>query len=248
MTRRFFRLAIASGVLSLIFAATAAAQDFQKSYKLGAGGQIRIGTVSGDVTVTGYDGGEVIVKGFKEGPDSDQLDFEDRSAADRVDVGARYPKNCNCQASIRFEVQVPRSVKYDFDRIASVSGSVEVRNVSGRIHANSVSGNVAVQDVVGSVNAKSVSGNVEVDINRLDGATDDMKFSSVSGNVNVRMPGEVDADVEMSSLSGGIKTDFPIEVTKEQYGPRTSARGRLGNGSRRLHLSSVSGSLSLRRS
>lgn len=248
MTKRFFRLAIAAGLLSLIFAATGAAQDFQKSYKIAAGGQIHIGNVSGDVIVNGYDGDAVIVKGIKEGPDSDRLDVEDRSSEGRIEIGVRYPRNCNCEASIRFEVRVPRSVKYDFDHISSVSGDVEVSNVSGRIHANSVSGQVKVHDVNGSVTAKSVSGNVEVEIRRLDGTTDDMKFSSVSGNVEVQMPSEIDADVDMSSLSGGIKTDFPIEVTKERYGPRTSARGKLGNGSRRLQMSSVSGSLSLRRS
>src|SRR5205085_4854773 len=160
MIRRFFRLAIASGILSLIIAATVAAQDFHKSYKLGAGGQIHIGNVSGNVIVTGYDGDAVIVKGIKEGPDSDRLDVEDRSSEGRVEIGVHYPRNCNCQASIRFEVQVPRSVKYDFDHISSVSGEVEVSNVSGRIHASSVSGQVKVHDVSGSVTAKSVSGDV----------------------------------------------------------------------------------------
>lgn len=248
MTKRFTHLVIASGILSLILAATAAAQDFQKSYRVAAGGQIHIGNVSGDVIVSGYDGDAVMVKGFKEGADRDRLDVEDRSGEGRVDIGVRYPRNCNCEASIRFEVQVPRSIKYDFDRVSSVSGNVEVSQVSGRIHATSVSGQVRVHDVSGSVSAKSVSGNVEVEIRRLDGASDDMKFSSVSGNVDVSMPAEIDADVDMSSLSGGIKTDFPIEVTKERYGPRTNARGKLGNGSRRLQMSSVSGSLSLRRS
>jgi hypothetical protein len=135
MTKRFTHLVIASGILSLILAATAAAQDFQKSYRLAAGGQIHIGNVSGDVIVSGYDGDAVIVKGFKEGPDRDRLDVEDRSSEGRVEIGARYPRNCNCEASIRFEVQVPRSIKYDLDRISSVSGNVEVSQVSGRINA-----------------------------------------------------------------------------------------------------------------
>ena len=248
MTRRFFRLMIASGVLGLMFAATAAAQDFQKSYRLAGGGQIVIGNVSGDVRVSGYNGDAVIVKGFKEGEDPDRLDVEDLSSEGRVDVRVHYPKHCECQASIRFEVQVPSSIKYDFERLSSVSGNVEVSQVAGRVHATSVSGNVEVRGVSGSVNAKSVSGNVEVEISRLDGTTDDMKFSSVSGNVSVRMPSDIDADVDMSSLSGGIRTDFPIEVTRERYGPRTSARGKLGNGSRRLQMSSVSGGLTLRRS
>jgi DUF4097 and DUF4098 domain-containing protein YvlB len=92
-----------------------------------------------------------------------------------------------------------------------------------------------------------VSGNVEVDINRLEG-TDDMKFSSVSGNVNVRMPEGLDAQVSMSTLSGALDTDFPVEVKEKRYGPGRSASGRVGDGSRQLHMSSVSGNISLRHS
>jgi DUF4097 and DUF4098 domain-containing protein YvlB len=99
--------------------------------------------------------------------------------------------------------------------------------------------------VSGSVNASAVSGDVDVSINRLDG-TDDMKFSSVSGDVSVRLPSSLDAEVDMSSFSGSIKTDFPIEVRSERYGSRHWARGRLGSGSRTLHMSSVSGDLGLR--
>ena len=72
-----------------------------------------------------------------------------------------------------------------------------------------------------------------------------MKFSSVSGNVNVTLPGNLDAEVQMSSLSGSLKTDFPIEVKERRYGPGRSAQGRVGNGSRTLNVSAVSGSVSL---
>jgi DUF4097 and DUF4098 domain-containing protein YvlB len=227
-------------------AATASAQDFQKTYRIGAGGQIRIGNVSGDVIVTGYDGDSIVVTGTKKGRDRDMIEIEDRSGTANVDVGVRYPKHCNCDASIRFEVQVPRSVKYDFDHIASVSGDVKVTGVTGRLNASAVSGDVHITDVSGSVSASAVSGDVQVEINRLDGS-DDMKFNTVSGDVSVTLPGSLDADVDMSSFSGSIKTDFAIEVRSERYGSRNSARAKLGEGSRRLKMSSVSGDLSLRR-
>jgi DUF4097 and DUF4098 domain-containing protein YvlB len=108
-----------------------------------------------------------------------------------------------------------------------------------------VSGDVRVKNVSGSVSASAVSGDVEVAVDRLEGG-DDMKFSSVSGDVSVHLPSSLDADVDMSSFSGSIKTDFPIEVRTEKYGSRSSARGKLGEGSARLKMSSVSGDLSLR--
>jgi DUF4097 and DUF4098 domain-containing protein YvlB len=245
MDRKLFRFSIAIMLAGFALAVTASAQDFQKTYRIGAGGQIRIGNVSGDVIVTGYDGDSVVVTGTKKGRDRDMIEVEDRSGTANVDVGVRYPKNCNCDASIRFEVQVPRSVNYNFDQISSVSGDVRVTGVNGKLHASAVSGDVHVTDVSGSVSASAVSGDVKVEINRLDGS-DDMKFNTVSGDVNVMLPGNLDADVDMSSFSGSIKTDFAIEVRSERYGSRNTARAKLGEGTRRLKMSSVSGDLSLR--
>lgn len=245
MNRRLFRFSVAAMLAGFALAATASAQDFQKTYRINAGGQIRIGNVSGDVIVTGYDGDSIVVTGTKKGRDRDMIEIEDRSGTANVDVGVRYPKHCNCDTSIRFEVQVPRSVKYDFDHIASVSGDVQVTGVTGRLNASAVSGDVHIKDVSGSVSASAVSGDVQVEINRLDGS-DDMKFNTVSGDVSVMLPGSLDADVDMSSFSGSIKTDFAIEVRSERYGSRNSARAKLGEGSRRLKMSSVSGDLSLR--
>jgi DUF4097 and DUF4098 domain-containing protein YvlB len=120
-----------------------------------------------------------------------------------------------------------------------------VTGVTGRLNASAVSGDVHITDVSGSVNASAVSGEVQVEISRLEGS-DDMKFNTVSGDVSVTLPGSLDADVDMSSFSGSIKTDFAIEVRSERYGSRNSARAKLGEGTRRLKMSSVSGDLSLR--
>lgn len=245
MNKKLFRFTIAIALVGFGLSATAAAQDFQKTYRIGAGGQIRIGNVSGDVIVTGYDGDSIVVTATKKGRDRDMIEIEDRSGSGNLDIGVRYPKQCNCDASLQFDVQVPRSVLYNFDQISSVSGDVRVTGVTGRLHASAVSGDVTVQDVSGTVSASAVSGDVQVVINRLDGA-DDMKFNTVSGDVNVSLPSSLDADVDMSSFSGSIKTDFAIEVRSERHGSRNSARGKLGEGSRRLKLSSVSGDISLR--
>ncbi len=244
MNKALFRLAAVLVTLGFALVGTASAQDFQKSYQIGAGGEVRIGTVSGDVIVEGYDGSAIVVTGTKRGRDIDLVEIEDRSTSGNIDITVRYPKNCNCDVSVRFDVKVPRSIAYDFDRIASVSGNVEIRGVTGKVHASAVSGDVKVRNVAGSVSASSVSGDVDVEIDRLEGA-DSMKFSSVSGDVDVRLPSSLGADISMSSFSGSVRSDFPIEIKQERYGSRNSARGKVGDGSRSLRMSSVSGSLSL---
>lgn len=263
--RSMTRLAATLCFLLSAFAAQAAAQDFQKTYRLGAGGSINIRNVSGDVNVKGYDGDAVIVNGFKEGRDRDKVEIEDNSGANNVSVGVRYARDCNCDASVRFEVQVPRNTRYEFNKISTASGNitmsalsgdmtvhtasgdVTISDVSGKINAATASGEMKVQNVRGTVTARSASGNVDVQIARLEG-TGNMEFASASGDVRVSAPADLDGNVEMASATGDVRTDFPLQVEKREYGPGERASGRLGSGARNLRISSASGNVSLLRS
>jgi len=254
------------GALALCMAAAvaASAQDFQRTYNLEAGGSVEIANVSGDINLTGYEGSAVVVNAYKEGRDREMVEVEDNSTQGRVSLRAKYPNDCrNCEASIRFEVRVPRSANLAFDKISTASGNVKaegfagrlhlstasgdvtVRGVGGEIKAASASGTVRVADTTGTVNASTASGNVEVELTRVDGSGD-MKFSSASGDVHVRMPTNIDARVSMSTVSGDIETNFPIEVKQSRYGSGSRAEGQLGNGARTLKISSASGNVSLK--
>ncbi len=238
-----------SGILTAILVglvglSSALAQDFRKDYSLGSDGLIRIANISGDVKVDAYGGNTVLVVAFKEGRDKDRVQIEDNSSSDRVDLRARYPESGNCNASVNFEVKIPQNNSYNFDRISSISGNVSIAGIKGRIRAESISGNVDVKGVSGIVSASSVSGSVNVEITRIE-ESGDMKFTSVSGNVTVKAPANLDADVEMSSVSGSLKTDFAIEVQERRYGPGRSAHGRLGSGARSMRITTVSGRVAL---
>lgn len=263
MGSRSFVQFVGALVLCAGAAVGAAAQDFQKSYNLGDGGAVEIANVSGDITLTGYEGSAVVVSAYKQGRDREQVEVEDTSTQGRVSLRAKYPENCNCDASVRFEVRVPRSANLAFDRISTASGNVRaegftgrlhlstasgdvtVRGVGGEIKAASASGTVRVADATGTVNASTASGDVEVELTRLDGAGD-LKFSSASGDVHVRMPSNLDARVSISTVSGDIETNFPIEVKHSRYGSGSRAEGQLGSGTRTLKISSASGNVSLK--
>src|SRR5262249_11831206 len=55
MNRIMSRLGLILTLVALT-SSVAAAQEFQKSYNLGAGGRISVSSISGNVSVTGYDG------------------------------------------------------------------------------------------------------------------------------------------------------------------------------------------------
>jgi len=264
MRRRLLTQTFAALVLCLGAASSAAAQDFQKSYQLGPNGSIRIENVSGNIQIAGYDGSAVTVSAFKEGRDRDQVEVEDLSTGDRVALRARYPENCRrCNASLRFEVRVPRSSRLNFDKITTASGDISATDVAGRLKLNTASGDITLQNAggeievatasgnlkvtnaSGTVSAASASGDVDVEIARLEG-TRDLRFSSASGDVRVRLPNDLDARVSLATASGNIETDFPIEVKRQEYGPGVTARGQLGSGARSLRVSTASGDVSLK--
>ncbi len=236
-------------VLTLVlFAAqitSAMAQDLHKSYTVGAGGYVRINNISGDIRITGYNGSAITVDATVEGPDRQLVTIEDLSTAGGVELGVKYPERGNTNARVEFQVLVPALVEYDFDRINSVSGNIDVTGVRGKLRLNSVSGRITAKDLTGIVSANAVSGNVDVEITRLEGRGD-MKFAAVSGNVNVVAPNTLAANIEMSTLSGALETTFPIPVEEKTYGPGRSARGVVGGRADfSLRLTTISGKVSL---
>ena len=222
----------------------ALAQDFQKTYNLPEDGQILIGNFLGDVKVTGYSGIIIDIKAYKKGPERDAIEIVDLSVGNRIELSPRYPRFHSGKTTVAFEVRVPSSIRYNFSRLSSFSGNVSVANVIGMLRAESVRGNVEVKDVRGSVSASSVSGNVSVEINQVKERSN-MRFRSISGNVVVLAPANLDALIAMSSDSGMLRTDFPIDIQERRYGPGREARGKLGAGKQVLWISSNSGRVSL---
>jgi lia operon protein LiaG len=264
MGKRLFRsslLVIACLTLSL----AASAQDFHKSYSISMDGKVRISSVSGDIIIKSYNGDSVQVTAIKTGRDRDMVEVEDLSSGNTVELKARYPEHCNCDASIRFEVMVPSEAKYDFERLSTASGDIEVTGARGTLTAKSASGDVNVtgfsgevqvatasgdiniSDVSGSVNARAASGDLNIQLARLEGSGP-MEFSTASGDVIVSLPSDLDAEVSMSTVSGTLETDFPnIEVKDRKRGSGRQAFGRLGNGSRTVKISTASGDVRLKR-
>jgi hypothetical protein len=146
--------------------------------------------------------------------------------------------------SVDFEIHVPKSNSYNFRWLHTYNGNVEISNVSGQFNAGSSRGNVDVKDVRGIIRCGTSNGSVQVELGTHKDANN-MRFSSMSGDVVVKAPGNLDAEVFMSSDVGRVKTDYPIQVQDMRYGPRRFAQGKLGSGRQKLTIESRWGSVSL---
>ncbi|WUH97128.1 DUF4097 domain-containing protein [Spirillospora sp. NBC_00431] len=145
--------------------------------------------------------------------------------------------------------------------IKSASGDVTLDGVAGPIDANTVSGAIEAQGLDGAVSFTSVSGDLSLaggSVDRLSaravsgriaadvdlGGDGRMDVNTVSGEVALRIPDSADARVTLSSAAGTINTTFPELDEQEGIVGRTRA-GKLGDGSGRLTVNTVSGAVTL---
>lgn len=143
--------------------------------------------------------------------------------------------------SVDFTVRVPAGVRVD---VNTVNGGLEVRGASGEVVARTVNGGVRAETDGGPVSARTVNGSIDA---RMSSAGDarELDFGSVNGSVSVELPASLGAEVELSTVNGGVNTDFPVTI-QGRIDPR-HLRATLGDGSRRVRLHTVNGSVSLRR-
>jgi hypothetical protein len=236
------------------------ARDFRWAKELPAGQWVRIHNISGDVTVTATDGERVEVVGIRRGRagyDEADVRVDVHEGRDGVTICALWGEESWCddrgshieshgdgrrrRGSIDFEVRLPRRLKLSAN---SVSGDVQVSGVGDEVRARSVSGDVKLERVrAPAVTAASVSGDVDVHIDALTGPGA-LKFTSVSGNVELQLPRSLDADVTLKTVSGELESDFQLTL-QGSIGRRT-LNGRIGRGGRDLLLTTVSGDVRLR--
>ncbi|HET7231921.1 MAG TPA: DUF4097 family beta strand repeat-containing protein [Longimicrobium sp.] len=124
------------------------------------------------------------------------------------------------------------------------NGSVLVDGARGPVGASSGNGRVVVTTATGPVNASTGNGRIEVSMasTRAEG---DMEFSSGNGSVVLTLPADFGAELVATTGSGSIETDFPLRVQGRVSQHRLA--GTIGNGGRRLKISTGNGSIQLRR-
>ena len=257
--------------------APAPQQDFHWRGRIAQGEQIQIQNIVGDIRAEPTDGDEVTVTGVRSGRGAERIRVEVVRRASGTVICAIYPSEgrgnwrddddddddrgeprdaCNPRhgvsigenaGSVDFTVRVPAGVRL---AARTVSGNVEARRLRGPVDARSVSGDVRVA-TAGPVQASSVSGDVFAELGRMGGR--DLEFRSVSGSVTLEVPAGIDAEFEARTLSGSIESDFPVELGRREgrgrYNVRVGqqAHARLGRGGPALHVTTVSGDVTLRR-
>ena len=184
------------------------------------------------IEVVEHDGGVTICAVYPT-PDNARRENECRPGGGRNNVDRNDVK-------VDFTVRVPAGVRFHGH---TVNGELEAEGMQADVRASTVNGNVEVE-TSGFAEASTVNGSIVCRLGSSD-FDDDVEFETVNGSITIEMPEGLDADFRASTVNGSIDSDFPILVTGK--GSRRSLRGRIGDGGPELRLSTVNGSIRIRR-
>jgi hypothetical protein len=235
--------------------------DFQWKHVLAAGKTIEIIGINGPIDASGTGGREVEVlavkKARKSDPESVRIEVVEHPAG--VTICAVYPSarrgeenECreggkgrnntrNNDVQVSWTIRVPEGVKF-IGR--TVNGEVVARRLTAEVEAHSVNGDITVE-TTSFASATTVNGSIDAKVGSTDWS-DEAEFETVNGGITIELPASADMEVDASTVNGSMSTDFPLTI-KGKWGPRRMS-GTIGRGGRTLSLSTVNGSMSLKRS
>jgi len=185
-------------------------------------GILKMGIVSGSITITGYNGKDVVVVGTKR--------TEEKRKSKPNKYGLKKVPNNSMEFSVEeydntvkvrstpmvtidFEIKVP--VNFSLNVSTVNEGFIEISNIKGAIEVSNVNGKITLKDIRGSVSADTVNGDIVANLLKVTPNTA-MAFSNLNGKLDITLPKSIKANVKIKSDSGEIFTDFDLKSNPQK--------------------------------
>ena len=205
-------------------------------------GMLRIDTELGNINVQGGPGGaqkditytvrKRVYSGSEEAARRDLAKFR-VSALRRSDavVLEGHAEGHSRRMSVEYQVQVPREIQV---KISTEGGSIAVRNIAGRVDAESGGGSISLGDVAGPISAETGGGSIEV-------ANSSNLLDLRTGGGSIRITGSK-GKVKASTGGGSISLQGASDIVALDTGGGSVKVEQCGS---ELHVSTGGGSINV---
>ncbi|MGB2869885.1 MAG: DUF4097 family beta strand repeat-containing protein [Bacteroidota bacterium] len=202
---------------------------------------LKVGLLSGSITVKGSSIKEVIVEAKIRKTDEGEEDEERSSKKSRaglkliqnvstgltveeddnlVTVGTR---NAGGSRTVDLTIQVPANCSMKLTTVND--GNIVVDDITGDLEISNTNGEVDLNRISGSAVAHALNGHVKVTFSKVN-PEKSMSFSSLNGDIDVAFPPDIKATMNLKSEQGEIYTDFDIAMEKTSTKVEDNTKGK----------------------
>ena len=216
--RLFPSLLLAAAMSALLSPAARAADKETTSIKFtdpAKPGTLRVSLGHGDLRITGADVAEITVKS----------ELKPESAAQRKDglrvlsSSASYTLTEKANVALLdhgsdswfgggggdFEVTVPRSTAVIIS--SNLGGDITVSGLAGDVEVKNMNGEIKLADLAGGVLVETMNGEIDATFREVR-ADKPLSFSSMNGEITLRVPADAKATIRLRTHHGEIATSF----------------------------------------
>lgn len=258
-----FRLSTVVLLCLPLLAASALAEEWNKSYSVGDKPSLRVETNDAAIEITRGVGStinaRVTADGYKLGSD---VHVTEHQTGDNVELQVRLPNNNNWgfhisgRKRVLVQVQVPQNTSLDLHsgdghikldglsgpaRLDTGDGYIEARDFNGSIKAHTSDGHVTVDGVLTDVDVRTGDGHVDLTARPGSKLNTGWLIHTGDGRVEARLPGDLAAELYAHTGDGHIDFDIPVTVNGDIE--RSRIRGKMNGGGPLLEVSTGDGSI-----
>lgn len=248
-------------------ASPARADEWTRKYTLTGKPEVRVETDDGNVRVETWDRPEIEARvetvGWR------IADHEVRVAArqtgDRLELEVHEPRHWNwswggTRHSIKIELKIPREATLQVDthdgnielsgvkgemRLSTGDGKIDATALDGRLIASTGDGHMRVEGRFDLLDLKTGDGHIEARALTGSKLLAGWNIRTGDGNVLLRLPTDLKADLDAHTGDGRITLDFPVTVSGSLN--RSTIRGKINGGGPLLTVRTGDGSIRLER-
>ena len=247
-------------------------EEWSKTFELNGKADLRVETNDARVQVEAWERSEIDAHVISEGErigawggsEDHRVRVRDFQSGNHVELEVRIPSRgwifgVNTR-SVRIEITLPRDAGLDIHSgdgdlsVRGLKGEVSLSTQDGRIDADSLDGalratsgdgNVHVQGRFDSLSLKTGDGTISAQIKQGSQMVSAWSVRSGDGDVELSLPDDFAADVDVHTGDGRISSDLPITLSGSR--DESSLRGKLNGGGPILSVHTGDGSVRLKR-
>ena len=177
----------------------------EKSFTVGDTPTLRVDNFAGDVTIRGGSTDAirlVVTRRARRNSDMRRISITMSEEGSGVTVESDKPSGLN-NVSVDLEIDVPTAARLDL---------------------NLGAGEMMIDDIVGETDIRSGVGKIDYQGQ----PQGDCRFDLGAGSITLRLPADVNVEVDLNTGVGRMEVDFPVSVSSHLVG--STASGTLGSG------------------